>query len=309
MLGLRTLGIQLGLLRPRGELVFPRVIRHPQVPARPRSVLFHFPDPARMHLGDHLFWEPAIRHLRGLGVDLAVSPIPALRGYFEALGHPLASKDDLGRFEVIATRYEFLFDPLLRQRPVLFFKQKQAPPGYPYCQRLTEQLCRILGLDPPGQVPPPAPWPGLPPFPGLAPEGRYLLFNNAVDSGRFRLFTVDRRRLLAACGELARRENLTVLHVGSAADAEGDRTDYHFPRIDLRGLTSVAELCALAADPRVEQTLSFDTFPAHLAMLLGKPATILQRRSWPRSEFLSVRTCFLPPFPPVQGFPPVRFLD
>ncbi len=309
MRDLRTLGIQVGLLRPRGEAVFPRVIRHPGLPARPRSVLFHFPDPARMHLGDHLFWEPAVRHLRGQGVELAVHPSPAMRGYFEALGHPLAGDGDLDRFEVIATRYEFLFDPLLRGRPVLFFKQKQPPPGRPYCQLLTEQLCQVLGLAPPGPVPPPAPWPGLPEYHGLDPDRRYLLFNNAIDSGHFRLFPGDRRRLLAACAERAQREGLTVLHVGSATDARGDRTDYHFPRIDLRGLTSVAELWALAADPRVVQTLSFDTFPAHLAMLLGKPATILQRRSWPRSEFQAVRTCFLPPFLPTAGTAPARFLD
>ena len=309
MPGLRTLGIQLGVLRPCGDAVFPRVVRHPGVPVRPRSVLFYFPDPALMHLGDHLFWEPVLRHLQGQGIPLAIHPSPTMREYFEALGHPVADGADLDRFDLIATRVEFLFDPALGGRPVMFFKQKQPPPGRPYCQLLTEQFCRLFELPAPGAVPPPASWPGLPPFQGLDPARRHLVFNNAIDSGRFRLFPADHRRLLAACAELAHQEDLTVLHVGSAADAETDRTDYHFPRIDLRGLTTVAQLFALLDHPQVVQSLSYDTFPAHLVMLLGKPATILQRRSWPRAEFMSVRTCFLPPFLPVPGAAPVRFLD
>lgn len=309
MVQLRKLGIQLGLLRPRGEAVFANVVRTPGVPVAPRSVLLYFPDPAHMHLGDHLFWEPALRHLRDCGLRAAVLPAPAMRGYFESLGHPLAAPEDLGAFDLIATRTEFLFDPALAGRPVVFFKQKQPYPGRPYCQLLTEQLCQLTRQPAPTDAPPPAPFRNPPPVDGLESGRRYLVFNNYIDSGGFRVFPADRRRLRAACADLAHREGLAVLHVGSAADAARDRSDYPFPRTDLRGRTTVAQLFSLFALPQVTQSLSFDTFPAHLAMLHGKPATILQRRSWPRTEFLSVRTCFLPPFPPPPGFPPARFLD
>ena len=309
MVQLRKLGIQLSLLRPRGEMVFANVVRTAGVPESPRSILFYFPDPVLMHLGDHLFWEPALRHLRASGHAAAVLPAPAMRGYFESLGHPVAEPSDLGTFDLIATRVEFLYDPALAGRPVVYFKQKQPYPGKPYCQLLTEQLCILAQLPPPTAFPPPARFREPPPGPALDPGERYLVFNNYIDSGSFRLNSRDRQRLLAACAELRRSEGLEVLHVGSAGDAAGDRTAYPFPRIDLRGRTTVPQLFALFAHPQVVQSLSFDTFPAHLAMLHGKKANILQRRSWPRTEFESVRTCFLPPFPPVAGYPPVQFLD
>ena len=118
----------------------------------------------------------------------------------------------------------------------------------------------------------------------LASDGKYILFSNYINSGRFRKYFVDESRLLNECRRL-KQNGVKIVHVGSAEDLAADDAEYPFVDIDLRGKIDVARLVKLARCPQVLGAVTYDNFLMHLMGLYHKQATVLFRGRFSRANY------------------------
>ncbi len=107
-------------------------------------------------------------------------------------------------------------------------------------------------------------------------NGKYFLFNNYINSGGFRKFFVNEKKLYEKAISL-KKKGYQVIHVGSEQDFSNDSHYYEFIDIDLRGKTTVIDLIDLIQCPNVFGVITFDNYLMHLAGLYKKTAYVLFR--------------------------------
>ena len=262
-----------------------------------RTIGFDLSDSRHFHLGDHLFLEPAMRACRDRGAAVVVAPGAAMREYLRDAGYAVVDRSAVLEQELRVTSV-WMYDaipPHERRRRFLYLNTIDHRIDGPVAEQLAAHLVRAARLEP-GPVPidgrPHLVGPG--PTPLDAEEGRWLVFNDAVDSGWFRVTPGD-RAVLAKVAAAKRREGFRIVRVGSAADLAKRPALVGVEDLDLRGRTSVVELFRLLGSPKVVGTISFDTLVAHMGIAYDKPAVIRLRRFSPRhARFLKQH--LIPPF-------------
>jgi len=110
----------------------------------------------------------------------------------------------------------------------------------------------------------------------LGEGGKFWLFSNYINSGRFRKFFVNEKKLYEKALNL-KKEGYQVIHVGSEQDFSNDSHQYEFIDIDLRGKTTVTNLIDLIQCPNVFGVITYDNYLMHLAGLYKKTAYVLFR--------------------------------
>lgn len=253
----------------------------------PRSIGFDFSDSRHVHLGDHLFLEPAMRACRDLGVPVVVAPGTALRDYFREAGYTLADSSAVLAQELRVTSV-YMYDAMPaneRQERFLYLNTVDHHIDAPVAEHLAAHLLQAVCLtQKPVRVD------GRPFLVPAGPtaldnepdEGQgWLVFNDAVDSGWFRVTPRD-RSILAEVAAARRADGLRIVRVGSSADLARRPRPVGVEDLDLRGRTSVVELFRLLGSPRVAGTISFDTLVAHMGIAYDKPASIRLRHFSPR---------------------------
>ena len=273
----------------------------------PRSIGFDLSNALHVHLGDHLFLEPAMRACRDRGVDVVVAPGPAMREYFRDAGYAVVSSDVALQQELRVTSV-WMYDTMPRQERrtrVLYLNMIDHSIQRPVAEHMAEHVMRAAQLDPG-----PAPVDGRPHLvaPGRtaldAADGRWLLFNDTVDSGWFRVTKWD-RAVLAEVAADQRNAGYRIARVGTEAERVARPDRLGIEDVDLRGQTSVMDLFRLLRSPKVVGTVSFDHVVAHMGMACDKPAIVKVRRCSPRhGDFM--KRYLIPPFS--VGGTPVRYV-
>jgi hypothetical protein len=105
---------------------------------------------------------------------------------------------------------------------------------------------------------------------------KIVLFNNYVDSGRFRLKFVDEKLLFFKCKKF-KSMGYKIWHVGSASDKKSDKNFYEFVDSDLRGKTNIKNIIKYFLENRITEVVSYDNFFLHLAELFEIRSHILFR--------------------------------
>lgn len=113
-------------------------------------------------------------------------------------------------------------------------------------------------------------------------SNKVVLFNNYVDSGKFRLGFTNASKLSERAEELA-SQGFEIWHVGSSNDKIGDKSDYNFVSLDMRGKTSLKGLIEYFSTDRISSVVSYDNFFLHLAELYEIPSDILFRGRFSKS--------------------------
>lgn len=261
-----------------------------------RSVGLDLCGPSYAHLGDQLFFQPLVRYLEGCGLQVGVAPTKPMREYFAAQGHQLIEPAQLADYDLVITPVWALLDQPLERRfsRCLYVDATDTAIDIPLCGHLVREIGARLGLPPSGMDDIPAAWADAPSLLALEPDVSYALFNNYVDSGRFRINRHSHALLREKIAEL-KGQGVRIIHAGSAADKDGDSADYPEVDLDLRGKTSIADAFRLAAHPQVAHVVAFDTFIMHLGLINKKLCYVHVRRSSPkRAAYL--RACVIPPF-------------
>lgn len=263
----------------------------------PRSIGFDFSDSRHVHLGDHLFLEPAMRACRDRGIEVVVAPGAAMRAYLHEAGYTVVDPTVVLDQELRVSSV-WMYDAMPRherRRRFLYLNTIDHHIDGPVAEHLAAQVLRAARVD---QTEPDIDGRPFLVAPGPTPldreSGRWLVFNDAVDSGWFRVTSSD-RTVLADIAAAKRREGFRIARVGSAGDLAQRPERIGIEDLDLRGRTTVVELFRLLGSPKVVGTISFDTLVAHMGIALDKPADIrLRRFSRRHSRFL--KQYLIPPF-------------
>jgi hypothetical protein len=266
----------------------------------PASIGFDFSDPRHVHLGDHLFLEPTMRACRDRGVRVVVAPGPAMREYIGDAGYTVVDSSTILEQELRVTSV-WMYDGIPhseRRRRFLYLNTIDHHIDGPVAEHLARQVLLAANLnptDPPIDGRPFLVRPGPTALDAEPTEqGRWLVFNDAVDSGWFRVTAADRAALARIAAE-KRADGFRIVRVGSAADLARRPAPIGIEDLDLRGRTSVVELFRLLGSPRVAGTISFDTLVAHMGIAYDKAAIVrLRHFSSRHSAFL--RRFLIPPF-------------
>lgn len=274
-----------------------------QNPKNIKTVLFYFPDIDYMHLGDHLFFEPLARLLKENELRVTVSPAEPMKFYFESLGFDIQT-DSSGNFDLIISKPEFIND-LSRKKNILIIDTAYAGINKPLIEDLSLKLKNFLGLKK-GACPKPQYLP-LDGFKedileklSLERNKKYIIFNNYLYSGNYRVFRNKFQRLeMFIQNFLKTHSDYEVVQTGSRKDKDNDRQDYSFVHIDLRGKTSVEDLFRLCAHPSARVYIGFDGFIMHLFFLQHKKAFVMSRGRWSSKARHFLENYIDPPFTPV----------
>jgi hypothetical protein len=265
----------------------------------PASIGFDFSNGRHVHIGDHLFLEPTFRACRDRGVPVVVAPIAPMRDYFVEAGYRIGTPEQV-RGQALRITSVYMYDDVPRTERhdrYLYLNTIDHHIGGRVAEHLAEHVVRAAHLDP---AKPPID--GRPFLVNSGPtvldeqpaEPRWWVFNDAVDSGWFRVLPSDRKILADAAAE-KRRDGFRIVRVGSSADLEKRPETIGVEDLDLRGRTSVMDLFRLLRSARVAGTISFDTAVAHMGIACGKDALIRLRRFTPAHQrFLKAH--LIPPF-------------
>jgi hypothetical protein len=264
----------------------------------PRSIGFDISNARHVHLGDHLFLEPVMRACRLRGVDVVVAPGAAMREYMRDAGYTVVTPEVVREQELRVTSV-FMYDSMPRaERRTRFLYLNTIDHGIrrPVAEHLAAHVVESARLDP--ETPPidgrphlvaPSPTPL-----DAAADGPWLLFNDTVDSGWFRITQRDRDVLAAVAAE-RRQAGFRIARVGTEQERLARPALVGVEDVDLRGRTSVMDLFRLLRSPKVAGTVSFDHVVAHMGMACGKPAIVRVRRGSRRhADFMKQH--LIPPY-------------
>lgn len=274
----------------------------------PASVGFDISNARHVHVGDQLFYEPVMRAFRDREVKIVVAPIPAAREYFREAGYHVVEPEVVLDQELrISSIWMFGYMPRdTRRERFLYLNPIDHHITGPVAEFLAEHALRAVRLDAEDARIDGRPYlvqPGPTPLDSL--PGKWIVFNDTVSSGWFRVLPGDRRAVARAADEM-RRRGFRIVRVGTEAERVDRPELVGVEDLDLRGRTSVMDLFRLLRSPKVAGTVSFDHVVAHMGMACGKPAIIrLRRMSRPHAEFM--KRFLIPPFASGRDTP-VRFI-
>lgn len=243
-----------------------------------KSFYFDFSD-ATTHLGDRLFFMPLVWWLIANDYSVGIKSDDKQTGamFENMLGHPLLTSEAPGVNDIVVYPAPSYLN-LRRRYP------KAILIDFTDCDtklKVSEQLVYSMGkfLDAEFQK---VEFKRLNQsstefgsFDSSSARKSYL-FNNYVDSGRFRKFFINENKLLHKAVDL-KRQGYRIIHVGSKQDKETDAKKYSFVDVDLRGETSIEQLINIVRSENVIGAVTYDNFIMHLIGIYGKVAFVLFR--------------------------------
>lgn len=276
----------LPLVRKRGQ---PNILS--------KKILFDFSH-FTTHLGDRLFFLPLLYHLNAQGYQIYLSKNDRISKNF--LNKVCIQKihflemDSIGYSEVIVVvPNPSVSDIYKKYRNSFYIDFNDNFCNKKIAEQLLESISTILKIQTQlvkltTNFEKKSNW-----LSGTKPQ--YYLFNNYLDSGRFRKLFLNEKLLLNKANQL-RSQGYYIIHIGSLQDKNNDCNKYVFVNLDLRGITDPSDLPGLISDPRVIGVISYDNVLMHLAGLYCKDAWILFRGRFNKKNFQHhikfVNSCF-----------------
>jgi len=285
------------------KLVFEETLYLQNVPKNKqhiKKILLYFPDYQMMHLGDHLFFEPLANTLKEAGYDLYIEPVKAMEFYFLALGYKLSKLEDI-TYDLVLSRIEFY--PKLKKSnlAILYVEIANTKITQPLCSDIIKKTNKFLNLKTRiiNDIPKLIAISDIISSELLTIQNsndKYIVFNNYIDSGSFRLFSKQFQKIKEFTEALKKQTGYKVIHTGSKNDKDKDKEVYDFVDIDLRGKSSIKDLFDLVQLNNVLLNVSFDAFQMHLFMIANKKSYILFRGRFTQKASNLFINYFNPPF-------------
>lgn len=261
-----------------------------------QRIVFYLNNSEFVHPGDHLFFEPALRWLAQSHDDVYINPTTLMTPYFQENGYRISKS--IQNDDLVITRPELLNEIKKQCGNIICFDTTCSRIDMPIINYFIQALTLLFNLVPTKDF-------------DYCPSsmktetaldltrfqhGNFVLFNNYISSGRFRVGEKKRRQLREFTKQFKQRSRCKIIHVGSSDDLMQDDQVYDFVDIDLRGKTSISDLFCLAQLPSISATISFDGFSMHLMALNSKPAYVLFRGRWTTKARHYILNYINPPF-------------
>jgi len=265
-----------------------------------KKILLYFPDYQMMHLGDHLFFEPLANHLKKNGYEIYIEPIKSMEFYFLELGYNLDTLNN-NTYDLVISRIEFY--PTLKEIsfPILYIETANTNIAKPLCFDIIEKTNKLLNIQAKQIV-------DIPKLINISDvisdellviknsNEKYIVFNNYIDSGSFRVFDKHFQKIKEFTKILKEKTGYKVIHTGSKNDKVKDKDNYNFVDIDLRGKSSIKDLFDLVQLDNIVCNVSFDAFQMHLFMIKNKKSYVLFRGRFTKKASNLLINYFNPPF-------------
>jgi len=272
---------------------FIQVISRRSMPAGPARIGFYLDNPLFVHLGDQLFFEPALRLTKN-NFDTYISPTPDMSEYFIKSGAKVINDSEIFNCDIIVTREELLHDVLSKTKAdIIAINTLANDMGYRISESITYGLAHIFKIEIPENFDF-APWKPSVSQKRVAPEK--VILAPFVNSGWFRVWKSDVKQLSLQAKKCAEECGLSLCLVGGEADTES-----RIPAVigtcleDWRGRFSPYQFAQILASGKIARVFTFDTFVFHAALAYEIPVTVKIRRSLPkRMQF--IKEHFLPSY-------------
>ena len=253
-----------------------------------------------MHYGDHLFFEPLARFLKLKNFKVKVMPVKQMEFYFKNNGYLIGNHDDLKKADLIITRTEFYEDvKRLINESILFINTSSTKINQFLCKDIVDKIANFLSVDSDNFYAKPSGLRNCPVNIRLNSSYYYLIFNNYIDSGFFRVASWHYKKISNFAKNFAKKNGLKVIHTGTQKEKDNDKRAYDFVDIDLRGKTNPADLFYLASHENLKYNISFDTLLMHIFSIYVKKSYILFRGRFSRpARRHFIKNYVIPPFYP-----------
>lgn len=248
-----------------------------------KRVILYLDYPKYIHLGDALWFEPLARVL-AVNFDFAVCCPAYFDFYFSSLGYKIIDKSQISENDLLVARTELAYH--LRKREVFWINFSYANVTKPLINEVLNNISDYLGLYPPTARPQvleltPAEIDNTALKFGLDPKRRYMVLNNYLHSLKFSVNIIDyqkaQQRLLNFARKYKIKEEINIIHTGTAEQKHHDNNLHDFVDLDLRGRTSVKDCFLIAALKNVVTYMGFDSFWLHLFNIYDKKSFIILR--------------------------------
>lgn len=263
-----------------------------------KTIVFYFPNPVFMNFGDHLFFEPLCRLLSVNGFDVSVIPVKQMNYYFEKSGYKTGNINALDNYDLIISRPDFIKE-LTDKKNVILIDIAYAGINQSLINDICSKFIAYFHLTKQSSAKPLYIIQGIDCYKkfGLRPDVSYVVYNNYLKSGSFRVGKKKFDKLELFIKDFRKKNpEFHVIHTGSKNDKLNDKNSYEFTDIDLRGQTSPMDLFDLVALPNVIYYIGFDGFIMHLFFLQNKKAFVLSRGRWSEKERFFLENYIDPPF-------------
>ncbi len=242
-----------------------------------KTILFYFDNVEYMHLGDHLFFIPLIKSFQDSGYKVEVLPTAIMQQFFEKLGFKIGKRDfTYESYDLIISRIEMI-DQLYRYKAVLVNVSKNLT--MPICDQLVSDFSVFVKLN---KISPIIDYSALKDDKiynkfNLSTDRQLILFNLYCDAASYLITKSKKKLILDKLKEFNDSNLYQLVFVGSQSDKLNDRMNYEFDYLDLRGMTSVIDIFAIANLSNSRCYVGFDAFVMHVFSLLNKPSYVVFR--------------------------------
>jgi hypothetical protein len=262
-------------------------------------IVLYFPNYEFMHYGDHLFFEPLVRFLHLKNFKVKVMPVEQMEFYFMNNGYLIGNHDDLKKADLSITRTEFYKDiKKVVDKNILLINTSSTKISQFLCKDIVDKVAAFLLMNSKNFYAKPSGLRNCPQNINLDSHHNYLIFNNYIDSGFFRVTKGHYKKIRDFAEVFAKENDLKVIHTGTQKERNNDPKTYDFVDIDLRGKTTLADLFYLASHKNVKYNISFDGLLMHIFFIYGKKSHVLFRGRFTKSARDYLINYVNPPFDP-----------
>jgi hypothetical protein len=234
------------------------------------------------HLGDRLFFIPLVQSLLNHGVKVKILDDGLFsKLYLSVVGSELPNQSVSDLASVLIIKPSLLNKREIYPNSIVIdFTDERARNEISY--QLVESMSILFGISLEfkkiyrKQVNRPVNF--------LESASKYIVFNNYIDSGRFRKFFLNLSKLDSKC-IFFKKMGYKIIHVGSDKDKKLDGNTYNFVDMDLRGALSIVDLIDIISSKNVFGVVTFDNFIMHIAHIFSKKTWVLFRGRFSKSQY------------------------
>jgi hypothetical protein len=272
---------------------FIRVVERQSKTASPEKIGFYLDNPFFIHLGDQLFFEPALR-LITRKFDAYIKPTPDMAEYFIKSGAKVITDEKIFDCDVIVTREELFSEVLSKTKSdIISINTFSDNMRHRISDAIAYSLAQLLKIEIPGNFDF-SPW--KPSAAGRRVAADKVILAPYVNSGWFRIWNSDVRQLSLLAKIYAEESGLSLSLVGGKEDAESKipaviGTDFE----DWRNRFTPCQFAQILSSGQIARAFTFDTFVFHTAVACGVPVTVKIRRRFPKKTRF-IREHFVPSY-------------
>ncbi len=198
---------------------FIRVVERQSKIASPEKIGFYLDNPFFIHLGDQLFFEPALRLITGK-FDAYIKPTPDMAEYFIKSGAKVITNEKIFDCDMIVTREELLPEVLSKTKAdIISINTFSEDMRYRISDAIAYSLVQLLKIEIPGDFDF-SPWRPSATRQQIADDDDKVILAPYVNSGWFRAWNSDVRQLSLLAKTYAEESGLSLFLVGGKEDAD-----------------------------------------------------------------------------------------